>query len=210
LGAEIAKRFALLGWRLILLERSTSASRDGTERLIRVHGDITQWDTRRRLVTAADVWDVDVVVHNAGVRVAQSIETLTEDEIRLTLDVNLLAPMLLTRELWPVFARRRSGLIAFVNSLAGQRGGHHETAYSASKFGLRGFVSALRLEATGYGIHLLDVFVGALRTDMMAWRPDYHQLIDPAEAADQIVHACCLGVSPNRSSAVTELVIRRV
>ena len=84
---------------------------------------------------------------------------LTYPELREQLDVNLIAPALLTRACLPALRAAR-GLVVFVNSAAGLSAGASWSAYAASKFGLRALADSLRAEEHGSrrtGHHRLPV-----------------------------------------------------
>ena len=78
----------------------------------------------------------------------------------------MLAPVTLTRELLPALRRSR-GLLITINSGAGFHGVEENTAYCASKFALRGFTDALRLEEKGK-IRVTSIHPGRTDTDMLA------------------------------------------
>ncbi|MBY0468142.1 MAG: SDR family oxidoreductase [Burkholderiaceae bacterium] len=95
---------------------------------------------------AAAAWGANVVVHNAGVPSFGRLESLSTADIQRVLDTNLLAPMLLTQALLPHLRRLPQARVICVGSALGRIGLPGFSAYSASKFGLRGFAEALRRE----------------------------------------------------------------
>lgn len=94
----------------------------------------------------AAAWGANVVVHNAGVPSFGRLESLSTADIQRVLDTNLLAPMLLTQALLPHLRRLPQAQVICVGSALGRIGLPGFSAYSASKFGLRGFAEALRRE----------------------------------------------------------------
>lgn len=98
------------------------------------------------LRATAAAWGANVVVHNAGVPSFGRLESLSTADIRRVLDTNLLAPMLLTQALLPHLRRLPHAQVICVGSALGRLGLPGFSAYSASKFGLRGFAEALRRE----------------------------------------------------------------
>ena len=133
---------------------------------------------------------LDVLIHCAGIYKLKPFAGQPEYDFKKMIDVNLLAPIRITHALWPTFERQCSGLIVFINSLAGKQGADGETAYSASKHGLAGFARSLQFDAARIGVRVLSVFLGAMKTDMTRHRPDWDKLIDPQEAARAIVGLC--------------------
>ena len=123
-------------------------------------------DEQAIVAAARKVENVDVVVHAAGVLHKAPFDELDADQWRETMDINVLAPVILTRELLPALRRSR-GLIITINSGAGFHGVEENTAYCASKFALRGFTDALRLEEKGK-IRVTSIHPGRTDTDMLA------------------------------------------
>lgn len=115
---------------------------------------------------ARKIENVDVVVHAAGVLRKAPFDQLGAEQWRETMDINVLAPVTLTRELLPALRRSR-GLLITINSGAGFHGVEENTAYCASKFALRGFTDALRLEEKGR-IRVTSIHPGRTDTDMLA------------------------------------------
>lgn len=115
---------------------------------------------------AARIEQVDVLIHAAGVLHKAPFDQLTEAQWRETMEVNVHAPVTLTRELLPALRRSR-GLIITINSGAGFFGVPENSAYCASKFALRGFTDALRLEEAG-AIRVTSLHPGRTNTDMIA------------------------------------------
>src|SRR5204862_240112 len=81
---------------------------------------------------------VDVLVANAGLPASGPLDGFSPAEIERALDVNLRAPMQLTRALLPQMVERGQGHLVFVSSLAGKVASVGSSLYSATKFGLRG------------------------------------------------------------------------
>jgi short-subunit dehydrogenase len=105
-------------------------------------------------------------VNNAGVGRMRFLEDLDpEADIRPVLDLDLTAPILLTRALLPAMLDRRSGCIIHVDSTSGLMALPTSSIYCAAKFGLRGFNDALRREVRGTGIRVCLVCPGPVRTE---------------------------------------------
>lgn len=123
-------------------------------------------DEQAIVEAARKIENVDVVVHAAGVLHKAPFDELDAGQWRETMDINVLAPVTLTRELLPALRRSR-GLLITINSGAGFHGVEENTAYCASKFALRGFTDALRLEEKGK-IRVTSIHPGRTDTDMLA------------------------------------------
>jgi NAD(P)-dependent dehydrogenase (short-subunit alcohol dehydrogenase family) len=83
------------------------------------------------------------------------------------LATSLLGPMNVTRAFLPAMRQQRSGRIVSISSTAGLMGFEFCTAYSASKFGLDGWMEALQTEVALFGIETMIVNPGFFRTELL-------------------------------------------
>jgi short-subunit dehydrogenase len=120
--------------------------------------DLAERDGPTELAAAAG--RVDVLVANAALPASGRVEDFDHDEIDRALDVNLRAPMQLTRALLPGMLARGRGHVVFVSSLSGKAASPRSGIYSATKFGLRGFAAGLREDVAAKGIGVTVVFPG--------------------------------------------------
>ena len=81
---------------------------------------------------------IDVLINNAGVEFAAAFESQPPEELRATIEINLCAPLLLTRRVLPGMLERGRGHVVFIASLAGKAPTPYEAVYAASKAGLIG------------------------------------------------------------------------
>jgi short-subunit dehydrogenase len=107
-----------------------------------------------------EVGDVDILIANAALPGSGTLESFSIEEIDRALDVNLRAPIVLARELAPGMVERGRGQLVFISSLAGKAATPRTAMYNATKFGLRGFASALRADLRGTGVGVSTVFPG--------------------------------------------------
>jgi short-subunit dehydrogenase len=110
---------------------------------------------------------IDVLVNNAGANHRGPVEDQDPAALAQIIDVNLTAPIVLTRLALPHLRRRGGGAIVNVASIAGQIPVAHEATYSASKSGLRAFTFALREELEGSGITVSAVSPGPVDTGFL-------------------------------------------
>src|SRR5262245_55088550 len=106
---------------------------------------------------------VDVLVANAGVPATGPFDGFSAEDIDLALDVNLRAPIQLTRALAPAMVERGGGHLVYVSSLLGKMTRAGSALYSASKYGVRGFALGLREDLHGTGVGVTTVFPGFIR-----------------------------------------------
>lgn len=107
---------------------------------------------------------VDLLVNNAGVALAGRFDQIGMDDFDWVMTINFHAPVLLTHRLLPRIAP--GGHIVNVSSLFGLVAPKGQTAYSSSKFALRGFTEALRNEQHSRGIGVTSVHPGGIRTNI--------------------------------------------
>lgn len=158
-------------------------------------------DTDAVLEAASNIEELDVLVLAAGVMDGGPLEELTDDTWREMMEVNLFAPVTLTRALLPAL-RRSSGLIITINSGAGFHGMAENSAYCASKFALRGFTESLAQEEAGK-VRVTSLHPGRTDTDMLAGDNGR-----PKMAADEVAKAARLAVDAGPDAVVEFLRVR--
>jgi 3-oxoacyl-[acyl-carrier protein] reductase len=113
---------------------------------------------------------VDIVVHNAGITRDKKLANMDEDRWESVLNVNLVAPERITRELLDQKAINENGRIIGVASIAGIAGNVGQTNYAASKAGVIGLVDSLKDELK-HGVTVNAVAPGFIETKMTAAVP---------------------------------------
>ncbi|KAG6431101.1 hypothetical protein SASPL_109176 [Salvia splendens] len=156
-GADVS----LLARNLTRLEEAQKSIKLATGRDVRIFSaDVRDYDAVNRAVEEAG--PIDVLVCNHGVYVPQELEEQELEEIKFMIDVNLTGTFHLIKAALPGMKKNRAekgpGSIAIMSSQAGQVGIYGYTAYSASKFGLKGLAEALQHEVIADNIHLSLIF----------------------------------------------------
>jgi len=129
-----------------------------------VPADLTTAEGRDAVAQAASRFDINLLINNAGTSEFAWFADQSEASVERILDVNVLAPMLLTQRLLPQLQRRASATIVNVGSIYGYLGYPGCASYSASKFALRGFTEALRRELADGPVRVLYFAPRATRT----------------------------------------------
>jgi short-subunit dehydrogenase len=165
IGQALADVLHERGDELLLVARSQSRASDLAERYdgaTVLVADLADTSS----IAALELPDaLDSVVHGAGVVDLAPVAELTAEQWRAHIDVNLLAPVELTRLALPAL-RSAEGTVVLMNSGAGLRANPTWSAYAASKFGLRAFADALRQEEAEHGVRVTSVFPGRTATPM--------------------------------------------
>lgn len=115
---------------------------------------------------------IDILINNAGITFINPFTENTQEKIDDLFEINLKAPMVLTQRLYPMMVKQQSGHIIIVNSAAGKEGKLNHTLYCASKFGLKGFADALRLEAKPHNIRITSFHPGGINTPLYRNLPE--------------------------------------
>ncbi|MHA1809362.1 MAG: SDR family NAD(P)-dependent oxidoreductase [Candidatus Heimdallarchaeaceae archaeon] len=152
------------------------------------HGDLRDYETIVKLREISEANNVNVLVNCAGVYSGKCLAETTIDEIKEIIEVNLVAPMLLTKCLWKLLEKNK-GTVININSVAGRVPEEDEIAYRVSKFGLAGFSSVLFHEGILKGIRIIDIPFGGIHTDMTKGRLgiDKNPLLQPLVVANVII-----------------------
>ena len=204
-GAAAARLFAEAGANLMLVARNRknleaiAAELRDKARVSVFPMDVSDADSCADMVkkTLFEFGRIDVLVNNAGFHVRGDVESATADELARTIDVNLRAPIVLTRLVLPHIREAGGGAIINVASLAGRTPVPGSAAYSASKFGLRAFAFSLAEEIRDSGIKLAVVSPGPIATQFILDDIDktsdltFSQPMSSAEEVAQVVLDLC-------------------
>jgi NAD(P)-dependent dehydrogenase (short-subunit alcohol dehydrogenase family) len=131
----------------------------------------------REVRAALDGETLAGLVNNAGVAVAGPVLELAADEFRHQMDVNVIGPVIATQAFGPLLGAEASlkgpkGRIVMVSSVAGKNGNPLMSAYSASKHAIEGLSEGLRREMMLFGIDVIIVAPGAVKTPIWAKADD--------------------------------------
>ncbi|MBU6162100.1 MAG: SDR family NAD(P)-dependent oxidoreductase, partial [Myxococcales bacterium] len=167
-GKAAAEAFHAAGANVVLMARTEAPLRRAAEPLERAHWiavDVADTTAMSRAIaeSAERFGAIHGLVNNAGAHFRGALEKRSVDEIAAMVDVNLRAPLVLTRMVLP-WLRQQGGFIVNVASLAGKVPLDGAATYSATKFGLRAFTIAMAQELCGSGITVSAVSPGPIDT----------------------------------------------
>jgi len=177
IGLAIARILAAKGAHVLIsgrrrdvVEAAAAQLRADGGRVDAVAADVTAADGLAATMAAveATLGGLDVLVNNAGGVRAGRLEDTSEREIRAMIEVNLVAPILLTRAALPLLRQSGQGMVVDVSSAIALVGLPFYATYAAAKAGIAHFGEALRRELTGEGVHVMTAYPGATDTPMMA------------------------------------------
>src|SRR5213078_3332938 len=172
MGVDFAKAALAAGHAVVATGRNTDAVAKAvgeSDDLLTVKLDVTErGDAETAVRAAVDRFGrIDVLVNNAASFYAGYFEELTPEQMERQLATSLMGPMNVTRAVLPVMRKQRSGHIISISSSAGLVGFEFCTAYSASKFGLEGWMESLHAEIAPFGITTTIVNPGFFRTELL-------------------------------------------
>ncbi|MFD9453419.1 SDR family NAD(P)-dependent oxidoreductase [Streptomyces sp. NPDC059985] len=206
IGSDLAVRLAAQGARLTLTgrrEEALKATADACGARTVVADLALRSDVVRLAGTCAGT---DILVANAALPASGDLLDYTEEQLDRALDVNLRAPVLLSRLLAEHMVARGRGHIVLVGSISGKAATRSTSLYNATKFGLRGFALALRQELRGTGVGVSLVQPGFVRdagmfADTGATPPSGIRTVTPRQVTDGVVRAvrrdrCEVNVAP--------------
>lgn len=197
IGLATAQALAAQGATVVRLARSLA---DGTHGSFRdLQCDLAQRGAIERAAgrILGDWGPPAVVVQNAGGFVLKALEATMPAELDELLVLNVRAPFLLAQCLLPGMREARSGIHITIGSISDHTGYPENSAYTASKFGVRGLHEALAAEYRGSGVRFTLISPGP--TDTEIWdpidpdtRPGFlgrSEMLRPADVAEAVVFA---------------------
>jgi len=173
IGKALCERLSHRGYQLILAahtDESAAATAELFPGSIPVACDHTNADEVRALCERIEgEWRdrLQVLVCNAGVIIPGDLADVTAESIDTHLDINLRSPAQLLRSAAIVCRARGDGHLVAIASLGGVMPMPGSAMYSASKFGLRGLLSALNAEVHSDGVKVSGIYPGAIDTKML-------------------------------------------
>ncbi|GAV84595.1 adh_short domain-containing protein [Cephalotus follicularis] len=164
IGLALAHQAAREGARVSVLARSRDKLEEAKQAILLSTGievaifaaDVRDFEAVKGAVEEAG--PIDVLIVNQGVFVPGELETQGLDVVRSMIDINLIGSFHMIKAALPTMKGRGPASIALMSSQAGQVGIYGYTAYSASKFGLRGLAEALQQEVIADNIHVSLIF----------------------------------------------------
>lgn len=188
-GATIAQTLAKAGARVvlsdILIESGEATAAEIGDSAIFLPLDVTRESDWSRVVerTKREFGRIDILVNNAAILHMGTIENTPPEIFRRVMEVNSVGPYLGTRAVLETMKAQQSGSIVQVASIDGLLGMNGITAYSASKWGLRGFTKSAAIELGRDGIRINSVCPAGGNHEMYGpWIEKMVSFLDQTEA----------------------------
>ena len=169
IGSNLASLIADAGAEIALIDANAESLQQLASTIDGSHavpGDLSNEEGCKDAIQSAmqALGGVDVLINLAGLMSFSTYEDEDTKWVQLLMQVNLIAPMILSRAVLPEMLAQGKGQIVNIGSMFGSIGFAYFTAYSASKFGLRGFSQALRRELVDLPITITYVSPRAVKT----------------------------------------------
>ncbi len=153
---------------------------------------------------------VDLLINNAGVALGGTFEQVSEADFEWLFEINFWAVVRLTRALLPVLRRSDAAQIVNMSSLFGLVAPPGQVAYAASKFAVRGFGQALRLELDGTSVGVTTVHPGGVATAIARNARMPAGITPDVVAARRRRYETLLRLPPDRAARIiAEAIVRR-
>jgi NAD(P)-dependent dehydrogenase (short-subunit alcohol dehydrogenase family) len=168
IGEATARRLHGLGYTVYAaarrVDRMSGLQRDGIRvRQLDVTDDASMTEFVERIV--AEAGRVDVLVNNAGYGSYGAVEDVPLTEARRQFEVNVFGLARLTQLVLPHMRERRSGYVVNISSVGGKIYEPLGGWYHATKFAVEGLSDSLRVEVAPFGIHVVLIEPGAIKTE---------------------------------------------
>lgn len=168
-----------------------------TGKVLGIPTDVTQEAQVEVLMQQAHNADghIDLVVTSAGVGRGGPIDLFSAEDMQSMMNINFMGTYNCTRAALPAMRSQQHGHFVFLSSVAGKLGSPLLTGYTASKWAIRGFSSALRAELYGTGIDVTTVYPAWVETPMLQQEQEAIQLLNivamltPDQVANEILQA---------------------
>ena len=189
-----ARRFAGEGARLLLTDADAAGAQRlarelGDDAAVRAHDVTSELDWQAVAALALEAYGrIDVLLNNAGIFLAASLEETSLEDFRRVIDVNLVGVFLGMRTVASAMTQQKGGSIINVSSVAGLGGSPYLTAYAGSKWAVRGMSKVVAKELARYGVRVNSLHPGQIDTDMNA-----RQREKTPELIDKLIRGIPLG-----------------
>lgn len=201
LGRLLALQLARAGANVIVHGRSSAKTEPVVKELQEINSagsyssivcDLNKPET----ITAsfAEIKQLDILINNAGIWQEGNTIEVSPDKIIEVMNVNLGAPMLITRTLLPVLVKSPYSQILNTVSIAGVTlpEGYYHTIYTATKWGVQAFTEAMAKEYNGKKLRVMGYYPGGMNTKLFVkgginYKANEPWMFDPQESVEAII-----------------------
>jgi len=216
IGVAIAKQLSNLKCDLILVSKRKAKLENLVKTLKKnfeinitsFNCDFSNLDNVKKLIAALQQHRVDVLINNAAVFNVEDFTIEKHPKMLETLNVNLLAPIMLSRAIIKKMKKYRKGRLIFIGSTAAYKGEKNVVTYCASKHGLLGLSKSINDEFNRYNIQSTIISPGLVKTDIHEkYRAgqNFDTFIEPKDFAEFVISL----IEEKPSAFIPEVMVRR-
>jgi NAD(P)-dependent dehydrogenase (short-subunit alcohol dehydrogenase family) len=216
IGEATALQLAELGYTVYAAARRVERMSDLADRGIRTRSvDVTDDPSMVALVEMiiADTGRIDVLVNNAGYGSYGALEDTPIEEARRQFEVNVFGLARLTQLVLPQMRTQRDGYLVNVSSMGGRIWEPLGSWYHASKFAVEGLSDSLRVEVAEFGIKVVIIEPGSIRSEWSAIAADQLEATSantPYARQAKVVGAMLRGVDRSQMASGPEVVAEAI
>jgi NAD(P)-dependent dehydrogenase (short-subunit alcohol dehydrogenase family) len=165
IGRDLAQRLTQSGYTVVATARKAETLWD-IQAALKLPLDVTQPESIQAAVDCVlqHFGRIDVLVNNAGYAVRGAVEEVPVEQTQQMFDANVFGVIRMIQAVVPHMRQQKAGRIINISSIAGKLVTPANGAYSASKFALEAISDALRLELAPFGIQVVLVEPGSIKT----------------------------------------------
>ncbi|MBN9383567.1 MAG: SDR family oxidoreductase [Chitinophagaceae bacterium] len=175
IGKATAKLFQAKGWNVIATMRKPENETDLSqlENVTLLPLDVTNLEQIRLTVSkAASLFNIDVVVNNAGYGLMGALEAFTDENMVRQIETNFLGTVRVTKEFIPYFREAKNGLFINVTSIGGHTSFPFTSVYNGTKWAVEGWSECLSIELSMFNIGIKTVAPSATKTELFSHNSD--------------------------------------
>lgn len=174
IGSEVSRLLDQMGYSLLLVDIDQQRLQElahGFKNAIALRVDLTNREelSELQMNIKQEYGKIDVAFINAGMIVVGKVTELSEAQIDLQLELNLRSAMMLIKACAENMKEHEAGHIISTISMGGIVALKGSATYSATKFGLRGFMSGIRDELKPHGIEVSGIFPSGVDTQLLRY-----------------------------------------
>ena len=185
LGFSISQKLLDKGLKVYSLTRNKPQFNSNSFNHIWIETDLLDLVSITNVASLIDK-NIDILINCAGVYTGSNdFSNESCDAISNILQLNLVAPILLTKSILPLI--KSYGKLVYVNSVAGLHEIEGEAVYSASKHGLKTFANIIKQELHNKSISVSQIFPAGMQTNMQKNNPIYDKFLHPDDVAEYVI-----------------------
>jgi NAD(P)-dependent dehydrogenase (short-subunit alcohol dehydrogenase family) len=165
IGRDLAQRLAQSGYSVVATARKVD-SLEGLQAALKLPLDVSDSKSINQAVKQVlqHFGRIDVLINNAGYALRGAVEEVPIDQVQKMFDVNVFGMMRMIQAVVPHMRWQKAGRIINISSIAGKFFTPANGTYSATKFALEALSDALRLELVPFGIQVVLIEPGSIKT----------------------------------------------